>query len=257
MKLLASDYDGTLHYGDSIMEEDLHAIAGWKEDGNVFVLATGRSWPSIRKQMEKFDLPADYIITNNGGMVFDKDGNELLSNYLDYVTALDILYAAKESENVASYVVNDGYSRHKVVVNPTVTDHRYPTMQPDLPEEDVMDLGKFAQIVLSMASADAALDMSEQINHFFGASVTAYTNNTVVDIVPKGVSKQSGLDFVRAFIDVNDEDVYAIGDSYNDVPMLESVENSYVLATAPEDVQNQARHVVLSISNLIEQTKQF
>ncbi|EOS62157.1 cof-like hydrolase [Firmicutes bacterium M10-2] len=252
MKLLASDYDGTLHYGGAIMEDDLDAIRKWKKDGNLFVLATGRSLQSIKEQIKKFDIPCDYLITNNGGMVFDAKDNEMMANYLDYITAIDIIYVAKELENVASYVVNDGKVRHKIVVDPTVTDHRYPTLEPDMSEEELLNSGKFAQLVLSMSSNEEALAMAEQINHFFGSTITAYTNNSVVDIVPKGVSKSSGLDFVMAFAKVNDEDVFVIGDSYNDIPMLEEKENSYAMAMAPEEVQAQAKEVVDSIHTLIE-----
>ncbi|WP_305154479.1 HAD family hydrolase [uncultured Dubosiella sp.] len=126
MKLLATDYDGTLHYGEGIMQDDLDAIRQWKEDGNLFVIVTGRSMQSIDEQIKKFGLPCDYVISNNGGMVFDAAGKEMMANYLDYVTAVDIIYAMKEMDNVASYVVNDGFYRHKIVVDPGVTDHRYP-----------------------------------------------------------------------------------------------------------------------------------
>lgn len=55
-----------------------------------------------------------------------------------------------------------------------------------------------------------------------------------------------------AFAKVDDEEVYVIGDSYNDVPMLEEKENSYAMAMAPEEVQAQAKEVVDSIHTLIE-----
>ena len=41
MKLLATDYDGTLKYAKHIMPEDLQAIQDWKKAGNLFVLCTG------------------------------------------------------------------------------------------------------------------------------------------------------------------------------------------------------------------------
>ena len=46
MKLLATDYDGTLKYAKQIMPEDLQAIQDWKNAGNLFVLCTGRSMES-------------------------------------------------------------------------------------------------------------------------------------------------------------------------------------------------------------------
>ena len=38
MKLLATDYDGTLRYAQDVMPEDLKSIAAWKEQGNKFVI---------------------------------------------------------------------------------------------------------------------------------------------------------------------------------------------------------------------------
>ena len=43
MKLLATDYDGTLKYQDHVTKEDRDAIIRWKEAGNLFVIDTGRS----------------------------------------------------------------------------------------------------------------------------------------------------------------------------------------------------------------------
>ena len=119
MKLLASDFDGTLNYGDTIMEEDLEAIKAWKEAGNEFVIVTGRSYESLKKQLDRYDLPVDYVVSNNGGMIYDGSGKELMANYLDTITAVDILYAMHEISDVASYVVNDGKQRYRIAVSYT------------------------------------------------------------------------------------------------------------------------------------------
>ena len=36
MKLLATDYDGTLRYAQDVMPEDLKSIEEWKNKGNKF-----------------------------------------------------------------------------------------------------------------------------------------------------------------------------------------------------------------------------
>lgn len=54
MKLLATDYDGTLCYGyGDVMPEDLDAIRRWKEAGNLFAVVTGRSGLSIHRELDK------------------------------------------------------------------------------------------------------------------------------------------------------------------------------------------------------------
>ena len=253
MKLLATDYDGTLCYGEHIMDEDLEAIRRWKEAGNLYVVATGRSQESIKKQIEKFDLPFDYLICNNGGMIFDENYRELEANYLDTITAIDLMYAASEFEDVASLVVNDGRNRHKLVINPNVPDHRYPTMQPDMTLEEVMDIGKFAQIVLSMSSTEAALEMAEQINEFFSSQVTAFVNGYCVDVDPKGISKATGMDYITAYTDVDEPDIYTLGDAHNDIPLIEYGLNGAAIELAPEEVKERAARTYPSVSAMVDE----
>ena len=128
MKLLATDYDGTLRYAQDVMPEDLKSIEEWKNKGNKFVIVTGRSKESIDAQIKLFNLPCDYLITNNGGMVFGENGDVLLSNYLNFDVCVDILHNVKKLDTVISYVVNDGIHRHRIVLQPDAVDHRYPNL---------------------------------------------------------------------------------------------------------------------------------
>lgn len=252
MKLLASDYDGTLKFGDLINEEDLQALKDWKEAGNLFAIATGRSEGSIFKEAEQFGLPVDYFICNNGGMVFDADHKPLMTTQLDTITAIDLMYAAATLDDVVSYVAHSNGKRHRVVVHPEFEDHRYPNMEPDLSEEEVADLGHYDQIILSMRDEQAAIDMADMINQFFGSQVSAYANRYVVDVVPHNVSKATGVQFVEEFASVPEMDVYCVGDSHNDIAMLEAYFNSAAAGLAPEEVRKSASREVLSIKEYID-----
>lgn len=252
MKLLASDYDGTLCYGDNVMDEDIDAIKRWREAGNLFVVCTGRAKESIDKQIAKHPFPVDYIVCNNGALVYNNEGELLQSIYMDYITSVDLMFIAKESEGVVSYVVNDGERRHKIIVNPDMQDYRYPTMQPDMTEEEVMDIGRYTQIVLSMTSPDYAVEFAKDINSFFSSTLVAYANNYCVDIVEKGISKATGVEFVCGYANIDYDDLYTIGDSYNDLPLLETSPNGYTIFTAPEELKNQAKNVYMSIKELID-----
>ncbi len=253
MKLLATDYDGTLKFGGSVMDADLDAIRRWREAGNLFVIVTGRSKESISAETEGFNIPVDYYVTNNGGMVFDNKDNALLSTTLDTITAIDLMYISHEHPDIVSYVVNDGVHRHKVEVHPNLEDHRYPTLKQDWTEEQVMDSGNFAQVVFSCNTPESAKELADQFNQYFGETIAAYANNFVVDVVAKGISKSTGLDFVTAYVGADDNDVYAIGDSYNDIPMLEGVDNSAAVGAAPAEVQDAAKSIVTGVGEFIDQ----
>ena len=174
MKLLATDYDGTLRYAQDVMPEDLKSIEEWKNKGNKFVIVTGRSKESIDAQIKLFNLPCDYLITNNGGMVFGENGDVLLSNYLNFDVCVDILHNVKKLDTVISYVVNDGIHRHRIVLQPDAVDHRYPNLKPDVTEAELLDMTHFAQIVLSMEDTDSALEVASKINDLYYEQVVAY-----------------------------------------------------------------------------------
>ncbi len=255
MKLLASDYDGTLRYGQDVMKEDIEALREWKNGGNLFVIVTGRSYESIDAQIKKHQIPVDYVITNNGGMVFDKEGKILLSQYLDYDVCIQILHHIKQYDLVVSYVVNDGIHRHRIVLKPDVEDHRYPNLNPDLTEAELLDMGHFAQIVLSMPSVEASLDIAKKINALYYEKVVAYPNNFVVDIVPKDVSKASGMEFLSHFVEVDMKNIYTIGDGYNDIPLIGYGLNGSVMAWADGDVKIHAKKEYNSICEMIKDIK--
>ena len=173
MKLLATDYDGTLRYAQDVMPEDLKSIEEWKNKGNKFVIVTGRSKESIDAQIKLFNLPCDYLITNNGGMVFDENGNVLLSNYLNFDVCVDILHNVKKLDTVISYVVNDGIHRHRIVLQPDAVDHRYPNLKPDVTEAELLDMTHFAQIVLSRFSTVSVSSKIRSANVLFPWSICA------------------------------------------------------------------------------------
>lgn len=252
MKLLATDYDGTLKFGETVLQEDIDALKKWREEGNILAIVTGRSKQSITRELKEHDIPVDYFVTNNGGMVFDADGNPLLESTLDNITAIDLMFVSHDQPDIAAYMVNDGINRHKIIVRPNLQDHRWPNFQPDWTEEQIMDMGRYAQIVFSCTTPEAAMELAEQVNQYFGSTVTAYPNNFVVDIVPKGTSKATGLDFVQSYCDVDDEDTYCIGDSHNDIPMLENNDQSAAAGMAPAEVRDAAAYSFPSISSYIE-----
>ncbi|MDO4466438.1 MAG: HAD-IIB family hydrolase [Bacillota bacterium] len=250
-KLVATDYDGTLKYTNVVLEEDKQAIQKWKQEGNLFVIDTGRSMESISEQASKYDLPVDYFITNNGGMVFNKDKEVLFSSYLDNETSFSIIEYIKTIPGVVSYVVNDGIIRHRIVLDDSLEEKRYPGLEPDLSEEEVLKMGNYAQIVISMDTMEQAASLSKKINEMYSNTIVAYGNKYVVDVVVKGISKATGLQFVVDYEKINMEDVYPIGDADNDIALMEYNENGACMNSAQEEVKGHAKRFYNSVGEMI------
>ena len=113
MKLLVSDYDGTIFDQDCIKDtrKNIDAIKRFKDKGNMFAIATARIFPSIKSQIEKFNIPYDYLICCNGGCVFDKNDNLLYSNPIDQTQLKLILKYLKTLPYIKHIKLLDSYGQ--------------------------------------------------------------------------------------------------------------------------------------------------
>jgi len=75
MKLLASDYDDTFNTYD--LEKNIRAVKKFMNDGNLFVIATGRSYPQMKKDIEQYHIEYNYLVCNDGALIFDNAGKVL------------------------------------------------------------------------------------------------------------------------------------------------------------------------------------
>lgn len=79
MKLLVTDYDGTMYYEKQdlkTLRENIEALKQFKKQ-NMVVIATGRPFTSIKKEIDTYDIPYNYIISSNGACLFGQDDSPI------------------------------------------------------------------------------------------------------------------------------------------------------------------------------------
>lgn len=249
MKLLASDYDGTLRTESKVSEQDKKAIHEWRKAGNIFGIVTGRSMESIRNEIAQNNIEIDFVVGNNGGVVYDADFQELQSKYIQFDKAKDII-AYLRREVCISYVLNDGYYRSKVVLDAEREDIKYASFTGNLSEAEVLHNRKIAQIVASLDKDEDCERIANHINAYFKGYAVGFRNINCVDIAPYGVSKSTGLSYMVKHLHIPVQQVYTIGDSYNDIAMLETY-HGYAMKQAPLQVKSYADQVVNSVADCI------
>ena len=90
MKILGSDYDGTLTAG-GIGETKISAIQKWRESGNKFGIITGRNGNFRDELLQKYpDLKCDFFATCNGGYITDGEGNIIFESDCNFVPISNI-----------------------------------------------------------------------------------------------------------------------------------------------------------------------
>lgn len=65
-------------------------------------------------------------------------------------------------------------------------------------------------------------------------------------------SKGLGMKKLAEYLGIEHENIYAIGDSYNDISMIESAKHGYTFRRSDEVVQKKANHLVDYLYEVVE-----
>ena len=68
-----------------------------------------------------------------------------------------------------------------------------------------------------------------------------------IEFIPKGTSKATGIERVCKILDIDHEDVYAVGDGPNDIDMIKYVKHGIVMGNGTEDAKAEAEFVTTDI----------
>ena len=83
MKVLASDFDGTLFFHDKgFKEEDIEKIKEFQQKGHLFGICSGRSLKGIQVQIDP-RIQLDFYIISSGAQILDKDLNMISQHIID------------------------------------------------------------------------------------------------------------------------------------------------------------------------------
>lgn len=222
MKLIASDFDGTILIDESISKNDIKAIRDFQNAGNLFGLVTGRSYHNLAPLIEGKIAP-DYIIANNGGHILVRV-NETYKEIFKSVI-----------KELAAQKFIDLYEKDYEVTIFTEDRKLYDLEGVD---KDIMALAIYTE---------------DQVENRLKDLFDFHYSIGVVDVVNRGIDKQRGIDIIKDYYKYQDE-IYAIGDDYNDIVFLKSTKRSYTLSYVTNPyVNGVCKYRVESIADLIKE----
>ena len=99
-KLLISDYDDTLFTDEQSLKENIKKIKEFQKQGNIFTIATSRSLTSIMDEINKYNIPYNYLFVNVGAGIFDNLGNNLYVNFISKEEKEEIEKILEKYENL-------------------------------------------------------------------------------------------------------------------------------------------------------------
>ncbi len=240
--LIACDVDGTLIGDDEkITPRTRNAVRAAVEAGAQFVLATGRPPRWVQPVVDELGF-APMAVCANGAVIYDPATDRVVSARTLSVATLGELaeIAARAIPGVGLAVERVGRSAHDTATPQFVSSpgYEHAWLNPDNTEVSIEDLLSAPAVKLLIRKAGArSADMAAELAKHVGieGDITYSTNNGLIEIVPLGISKATGIAELARPQGITDDDVVAFGDMPNDVPMLLSAGHGVAMGNAHPD----------------------
>ena len=242
-KVFASDFDGTMYFYKAEVKlppENVEWIRRYQEAGNLFGLCTGRQVGGLTPFINGLVEP-DFYITSTGANIVDRDLKPIFKRGVDRAVADAIVKAVKpKNYRVTLDVEGDICVFAKM---------DYPGFYYVIDCVDNAPPGLIHQLGIHTESPAEAAELSAWVNANFGEHVNAFQNVQEVDVAPLGCTKGKGVLLLRDWMREHYGEIklFGIGDSINDLPLIEAADVSYTFPYAPETVQQKATKVVPTI----------
>ena len=242
MKIIGSDYDGTLSHG-GVDDAKRQAIADWRAAGNVFAIVSGRSSYSLYLAQDVDRVGFDYFVAYNGGMILNEKGEILFERSCATVSAKKLLWDLfyKWGFTFANVFVD----RHYVIRR-----DKADLKEGDILFDDLDDFPYFYQFSVAQKPEKKTRWAVRQIRRKYGRHVTPLQNGYCIDIVPKGINKAQGLRTLARICNVDRRDIIAVGDNVNDLSMIKAF-RSYAMENGVDKLKRKANETTPSVTALI------
>ena len=248
-RLVASDMDETfLDANHAIPEANLRALRRMKELGVLFVPSSGRWYSSI---MDNFTgeardlLEGSYVLSYNGGFINRVGDSEPLTTCGLSHACAEELYARGRELGLCMHInVADGHvfvpdadeDEREYLTSISGVTHISSADHPDLSFLGDRDIVKLLYVdrdfdALQKLGAQLA-PMAERL----GVEIT-FSSKRYLEFMPAGIDKGTGLTRLAGMLGIPMSEVIAVGDSSNDLAMIEAAGLGVGVANVTDDVR--------------------
>ncbi len=197
MKTIITDFDGT--FSDGNIVENINAIQEFVAKGNQFIIATGRTFVSIKEAIKKYNIPYDYLITSDGAAIYDNNDNIIY----DQIMPNDLKY------KVVDFILKSNYN-----LTILFDDNNFKT-------ENITKVSR----ILVYGDVNKRRILCDAINKEF-VDIFAYLSENCLDILYKSYTKLSAIQYLEKQGKLGT--IYTIGDHDNDFAMIKNY-NGYLV----------------------------
>lgn len=269
MKIIATDLDGTLFYPKEkkkmIYEPNLYLLQNFADKGGKIVLISGRSNEYLKKVCKKINRNCATISYN--GACISENGKKLVDKAIPNLEAIDIIDDVYSTfHNFGVFLMTDqGIFVHLRTKSRILRKFAtfYYGCQKIYAEKFCGDESKYQECLksgniykimfffgLGKKGAHRAMEANKIVRNAY-ENIESSWSSTVIEVTYKGCSKATAIKEYLEKTGLNDEELYVVGDSGNDISMFKAFhERSFCLAHAPLSVKKYAKYTIEKFEDL-------
>lgn len=248
-KMVCLDIDGTLlnsqHEITDKVKDTIKVIANEKK---IPVILVSARMPKGIVFLQKILEIQEPIICYSGALILDKDNNVLANEFID-VSKFEEVYKLVEKYNIHMSVYKADEWYIKEMDYWAKQESEITNITPNIVDfEDLIQLwktkGTGPNKILCMANPNEISLLKESIN---SDGLNIYPSKpTYLEIMPNRTSKTSAINCLQRKLIIQQEEIIAIGDNYNDIDMLKYAGLGIAMGNAPDEVKKCANCVTLT-----------
>ncbi len=243
MKCISIDLDGTLlNSRQEISETNMNVLRELKERGHEVILNTGRAYADVIKieAIKNINIP---IFCLNGSVLYSKTGDILYETTISNTTYKEIFsILEKLGVRILVYTNYGGFpstlpplhSKSEEELNQLFNEYNYD----DIQIIDNLKIYKLIAFVQNEHLENIELVKKKLANKFPIFMASSFPNN--VEIISNEAHKGKALLRYQKEMDMEFEEIIAIGDGGNDLAQFEVASTSIAMENAPLNVKQKA-----------------
>lgn len=246
-KMIVMDMDDTLLRHDlSISPRTKTAIAQAQAKGIKVVLASGRPSSAMVPYAKELALDqyGSFIVSFNGGMIIDCRTNQVIfQQTLPKETVHELYHISKKHEVfIHTYLDND-------IVTPK--DNEYTKIEKKLTGLPIVEVKDFCSHVdrhvvkvLMLSEPSYLKKVESKLRPELGHKMNLHISKPYfLEFTDHGIDKAASIGRLLVQLGIPKEEVIAIGDSYNDLSMIEMAGLGVAMGNAPADIKAKADYI--------------
>ena len=224
MKLLSSDYDGTFNTGFSTdIRINMDYVKKFMEKGNIFLLNTGRPYESIMEEIKYYDIDYNYLSCSDGLLLLDNKDNIVYRSVLPESLYMELNFLNKDfGYHLNSQLYKFEYSNRLLEIMIVL---------------ERIDNNYLSRLNSILDRYNISYEKIERYGLIY------------LFVRERNYSKATSIRRLSILNKINKDNIFSVGDTWNDIPMLEEY-NGYSMLNGSSDLLNYPK--VDSVHELIK-----